>query len=164
MPRVRPPLAKLLAFAIAAAILPVAAAGTEDELVVVVAPGSGHRIEGRDILAAIYRRKKQYWNDGQRIEPVNLPPDDPRRQRFSLLVLGLMPQQLDGFWNEMYFHGVLPPHVLASVEAVIRFVSTTPAAIGYTPLCSADTRVALAVAIDGQGGIIDKPSQDGCPR
>jgi hypothetical protein len=148
---------------IMAAVLPSAiAADTEEVLAVVVAPRSGHRVEGRDILAAIYRRKKQYWNDGQRIEPVNLPVDDPRRQRFSQLVLGLMPEQLDTYWNEMYFHGVLPPHVLASVEAVLRFVSTTPAAIGYVPLCSADMRVSLNIAIDSQGRIIDKPSQDGC--
>jgi hypothetical protein len=35
----------------------------------------------------------------------------------------------------MYFHGVLPPYVLASEEAVILFVSATPGAIGYVSAC-----------------------------
>ena len=163
-PGMRTPLAIILAMAIAAAVGPAAAAGAEDMLAIVVAPGSGHRIAARETLIAIYRRKMQYWSDGQRIEAVNLPADDPRRLRFSQLILGLMPQQLDAYWNEMYFHGVLPPHVLASVEAVIRFVSTTPAAIGYVPLCSADARIAVTAAIDGEGRMIEKASPEGCAR
>ena len=42
---------------------------------------------------------------------------------------------MDDYWREMYFHGVLPPHVLASEAAVILFVSTTPGAIGYVSGC-----------------------------
>ena len=163
-PGMRTPFAIVLALAIAAAAGPAAAAGTDDMLAIVVAPGSGHRIAARETLIAIYRRKMQYWSDGQRIEAVNLPADDPRRLRFSQLILGLMPQQLDAYWNEMYFHGVLPPHVLASIEAVIRFVSTSPAAIGYVPLCNVDTRVAMIAVIDGEGRMVEKPSPDSCAR
>jgi hypothetical protein len=62
----------------------------------------------------------------------------------------------------MYFHGLLPPHVLASTEAVLRFVASTPGAIGYVPLCDADARVTMLLAIDIHGRFIAHPSRDGC--
>ncbi len=156
--------AKLLALVLAACAMPVLAAGVEDSLAVIVPAGSSHRLAGREALAAVYRRKKQYWDDGQRIEALNLPAEDPRRQRFSQIVLGLTPQQLDTYWSEMYFHGVLPPHVLASVEAVLRLVSDTPAAIGYVPLCNADARVSILFVFDADGKAVEKPSLEACPR
>ena len=144
--------------------LPLAIAAGEEPLAVVVPADSPHRVESREVLAEIFRRKKQYWADGRRIEPVNLPADDPRRQRFSQLVLGLMPEQLDAYWDEMYFHGTLPPQVLKSVEAVLRFVSMTPGAIGYVPLCSADSRVAVALSLDAAGAVVERPSPLACRR
>lgn len=137
------------------------AAGSED-IAIVVPAGSSHRVDELQTLAAIYRRKKQYWDDGARIEAVNLPADDPRRRQFSQRVLGELPEALDQYWNEQYFHGVLPPHVLASTEAVLRFVAATPAAIGYVPLCAADHRVTITMTIDATGAPVDKPSREAC--
>ena len=147
-----------------ACAMPTLAATTDDGLAVIVPAGSSHRLGGLQALAAVYRRKKQYWDDGQRIEAINLPVNDPRRQRFSQIVLGLTPSQLDDYWSEMYFHGVLPPHVLASVEAVLRLVADTPAAIGYVPVCSVDARVSMLFVIDAEGKIVDMPGQENCRR
>jgi ABC-type phosphate transport system substrate-binding protein len=55
----------------------------------------------------------------------------------------------------MYFHGVQPPYVLASDEAVIRFVVSTPGAIGYVSNCLADRRVTVVARLE---------NGPGCPR
>ena len=142
-----------------------AAAVAADEVTAVVIPaGSSHRIDSLEALASIYRRKKQYWPDGQAVEPINLPAADPRRRRFSQAVLGLTPDQLDAYWNELYFHGVLPPKVLQSAEAVLRFVSMTPGGVGYVPWCSVDSRVAVALVLDADGAVPERPPAASCKR
>ncbi len=85
----------------------------------------------REGLESIFRRKTLFWRDGTRLIPVNLPVTHPLRRDFSRLVLGVAPEALESYWNEQYFHGVSPPYVLASEEAVLRFVATAPGAIGY---------------------------------
>lgn len=154
----------LLAIAGLHVLAPPSALAADEPMAVVIAEGSRHRIEGLPALTEIYRRKKQYWPDGQHIEPINLPADDPRRLRFSQAVLGMPPDQLDAYWNELYFHGVLPPTVLQSVEAVLRFVSMTPGAIGYVPLCSVDSRVMIALTIDTGGPASERFSPAACKR
>ncbi len=118
---------------------------------VVVPAQRGDRLNARDI-GLIFKRRKLFWNDGTRIEPVNLPADQPLRQRFSHSVLRLSPEALEAFWNEQYFHGVLPPHVLASEAAVLRFVADTATAIGYLSACMVDARLrpVLVITVDGR--------------
>ncbi|HUD24403.1 MAG TPA: hypothetical protein VMQ45_01855 [Burkholderiaceae bacterium] len=98
-------------------------------------------------LALIFKRKKTFWEDGQRIQPINLPPAHPLRRAFSQQVLARSPEDLDDYWRDMYFHGVLPPFVLASEEAVIRFVASTPGAIGYVSPCVMDHRVTVVLRL-----------------
>lgn len=95
-------------------------------------------------LSLIYRRKHLLWHDGTRINAANLPQDTPMRRAFSLHVLGSPPEGLAQYWNAMYFNGVSPPHILASEEAVLRFVADTPGAIGYVSACKLDGRVKTA--------------------
>lgn len=99
-------------------------------------------------LALIFKRKRNFWDNGERIQPVNLPPAHPLRRAFSQQVFGRSPEELDDYWRDMYFHGVLPPFVLASEEAVIRFVATTPGAIGYVSACALDHRVTVVLRLD----------------
>jgi ABC-type phosphate transport system substrate-binding protein len=95
----------------------------------------------REDLEGIFRRKIRFWKDGTPILPVNLPVTNPLRRAFSRLVLGAPPEALESYWNEQYFHGVSPPYVLASEEAVLRFVATTPGAIGYINAARVDGSV-----------------------
>ncbi len=134
----------------------------EEPLAIVVASGSRHEGLDKEGLAAIFGRKKRFWDDGTRIDPVNLDASDPRRRQFSRLIFGLVPEQMEAYWNEMYYHGVQPPYVVSSVEAVLRYVSTSRGAIGYVPLCSVDDRVNLLFAIDEAGTLIRKPSSAIC--
>lgn len=111
-----------------------------------------------DTLALIYLRKKQLWQDGRRIQPVNLPTGDPVRRQFSNAVLELEANALDDYWNEQYFHGVMPPHVVQSPAAMVRFVAQTEGAIGYLQYCDvpATLRTVFVVMPDGR---VRRPSQ-----
>ncbi len=119
---------------------------------------------GKSELAAIYRRKKNYWEDGTKIEPVNLPAESPARRTFSKAVLGYAPEELEQYWNDRYFHGVLPPYVLSSDEAILRFVAETPGAIGYVPYCDADKRVAVVLVINAKGHVSGLDADISCPK
>ena len=119
---------------------------------------------GKSELAAIYRRKRNYWEDGTKIQPVNLPADNPTRRAFSKAVLGYAPEELEQYWNDRYFHGVLPPYVLSSEEAVLRFVAETPRAIGYVPYCDADKRVTVVLVISAKGHVSGSAADIACPK
>ena len=117
-------------------------------IAVIVARGSTLAELDRHDLALIYKRKKRFWPDGKRVAPVNLPAGQPLRRAFSVTILGHTPEELDEYWRDQYFHGELPPFVASSEEAAIRFVSSTPGAVGYVSACVADKRVAVLMVID----------------
>lgn len=119
----------------------------ERPFAVITAPGATNHHLTSDTVALIFRRKQNYWENGTRIQPVNLPPTHPLRRAFSQSILGHSPEALEDYWREMYFHGVLPPYVLASEEAVILFVSSTPGAIGYVSTCVPERRVDVALIV-----------------
>ncbi|MCB1900937.1 type 2 periplasmic-binding domain-containing protein [Cognatazoarcus halotolerans] len=130
-------------------------ADSGDGIAVIVARNAHGGTVDRRELAAIFKRKKHFWPDGTRIAPVNLPAGDPLRRAFSGAVLRNTPEELDDYWRDQYFHGELPPYVVASQEAMIRFVSATPGAIGYVSSCLLDRRVSEVMRLD------DGPP---CPR
>lgn len=118
-------------------------------VVVIVAPSASSPapIDAEE-LAAIYRRR-QLFMAGQRVQPVNLPTQHPLRRWFSQQVLKQTPEGLEAYWRDQYFNGVVPPFVLASEEAVIRFVVATPGAIGYVSACAVDKRVRVLLLLEG---------------
>ena len=126
--------------------LVVAAPDPEPAIAVVMAPGPITAV-GLPTVAAIFRRKRQLWDDGSRIVPVNLPATHALRRQFSQRLFKRSPEDMQDYWNDQYFHGVLPPAVLASEEAVIRFVAGTPGAIGYVSACTQDKRVIVVALV-----------------
>ncbi len=114
---------------------------------VIAASGTGDPHLSRETLAQIFKRKQNFWANGTRILPANLPPAHPLRRAFSQAILGHTPEGMEDYWREMYFHGVLPPHVLASEEAVLLFVASTPGAIGYVSSCPADRRLSVLYTV-----------------
>ena len=72
-------------------LLPVLAVGPAsaegDSLAVVVAAERLQEAVDPETLTLIYLRKKQFWRDGRRIQPVNLPVEHPARRQFSGTVL-----------------------------------------------------------------------------
>jgi ABC-type phosphate transport system substrate-binding protein len=111
-------------------------------------------------LRLIYQRKKLLWGSGKKIYPINLPTNHPLRRSFSMALLGQSPEEMREYWNGMYFHGVLPPHVLSSQTAVLHFVENTPGAIGYVDYCRLEKNPGVTVVL-----VINRAAGDGvCPR
>lgn len=136
-------------------LTPLAAWSLEPAFIVVAAPGNAERRLTREAAARIFMRKQNFWESGARAQPVNLPATHPLRRQFSQTILGMPPEALEDYWRDMYFHGVLPPHVVASEEAVVLFVASTPGAIGYLSSCSAARKLSIVLVV---GDVPD------CPR
>lgn len=132
---------RILAFVLALNL----ASAKADELLVITGIDMPKANLNRKQLENIFLRKSLINSNGIGWIPLNLPPDNPLRIAFSETLLKLPPHNLEAYWNEQYFNGISPPHVLASEEAVIRFVSTTPGAIGYILPCHLDKRVQVLV-------------------
>lgn len=148
-----PPGRLLRRLALALVLLGAPASGVAGEPAIAVIVGVGPaRPMSSALLAAIFRRKHQLWPDGSRVIPVNLPASDPLRHAFSLAVFDRSVEELQPFWDDQYFHGVLPPPVLASQEAVLRFVAETPGAVGYVAACRVDRRVVVVALLPDPGG------------
>lgn len=146
----------ILAFA--ALLVPVVAwsqpAIESGPIAIVVPADSPVRRLDAESLALIYRRKKLLWDHGRRVVPVNLPADHALRLRFSRVVLGATPESLEAYWNQQYFQGLLPPHVLASEAAVSRFVAGTADAVGYLPACALPAGLRAVLLIDADNRVL----------
>jgi hypothetical protein len=120
---------------------------TEQSLYVIAGPWIDERQLTKEDLALIFSRKRNFWSNGQRIQAVNLPPQHPLRQALSQFLFGRAPEGMAEYWREMYFHGMLPPHVLESESAVALFVATVPGAIGYISSCPSDGRLRVVFMV-----------------
>lgn len=138
-------------------------AAPTDTLAVVVPKTQSGKIGGLVDLSLIYWRKKLYWSEGVRMQPVNLPTDSPQRRLFSQRVLGSLPEAQTEYWNEVYYHGTTPPHVVSSQEAVLRYVADTPGGIGYVDACKVDGRVKAVAWLLGDGSFTTSPPTLNCP-
>lgn len=101
-----------------------------------------------DQLAQIYLRRKQHWENGEIIVPLNLASGLPQRAQFSLRVLRQSEARLADYWNRRYFDGVMPPATLASVAAMRRYVAADRRAIGYVPAPEVDASVRVILYLE----------------
>ncbi len=107
-------------------------------------------------LKLIYLRKKDYWADGKHIHAVNLPAEHFIRVQFSSKILGSLPSAQNDYWNGVYFHGISPPYVVNSEEAVMRYVADTGGAIGYINACNVDSRVKVIAWLIENGELLNR--------
>ena len=142
----------------------VARATPDVEVLAVIAPPDFEgRPPGAQELTLIFKRKKLIWDDGNRLQPVNLPSDHPWRRLFSLRVMKSLPEAQAQYWNSMYYHGIYPPHVVASGEAMLRYVSETRGALGYIGACDVDARVKPVLWLLPSGQVSETPPELHCP-
>ncbi|MDD4913717.1 MAG: hypothetical protein PHW13_01595 [Methylococcales bacterium] len=94
-----------------------------------------------ETLKLVYLRKLMLDSSGNRWIPLNLPSSSDLRQEVSGILFKKRPEDMEDYWNEQYFQGISPPKVLASEEAMLRFVTITPGAIGYVHKHLVDNRV-----------------------
>lgn len=119
----------------------------EDGLAVITGLSKPAIAFSRANLQDIFLKRIQVDDSGNPLVALNLPPDEALREAFSLYVLGQRPGGMQRFWTEQYFHGVSPPFVVRSPEAMLRFVAETPGAIGYVALCQVDKRVQVVARL-----------------
>ncbi len=119
-----------------------------DKILVIVAKNSPVTRLTLQQLENIYRKKTQININNERWVPINLIIEDPLRQAFSKKIFKQHPEEMEAFWNIQYFNGITPPYVVSSNEAVLRFVNSTPNAIGYIHHCYLDQRVQVLMKLD----------------
>jgi len=131
----------------------VVAQANESAIAVVVGHGMAPaEMVSPTIVLGMFAKKRLFWSDHSPVVPVNLTVSHPVRRSFSALIFKKTPEQLQDYWNDQYFHGVVPPPVLASEEAVLRFVASTRGAVGYVSACNVDGRVDVIALIQGSEG------------
>ncbi len=81
-------------------------------------------------LKSIYLKEKIFIKH-VRVIPVNLPSDNFLRKIFNKYVLNMTQEELNIYWNEKYYEGVVPPIVLKSQKAVKKFLQNVEGSIGY---------------------------------
>lgn len=158
--RLSPP---IILLALCLLLWPVMLPAADEPLAVIVAPGHAKGLN-KEELTLIFKRKKLFWSDGIKVQPANLPASNVYRRIFSQAVLGKSPEELERYWNGIYFQGISPPFVLSSEHAVMRFIAETPGAIGYVPFCSIDAHVEVALVIAANGHISNDTTTVACPK
>ena len=138
------------------------AQASEQVLAVIVAQDFANKDPSAKELNLIYRKKIMSWSDGSRIHPVNLPSDHALRKMFSMAVLKSLPESQTQYWNDLYYHGISPPHVFASNEAAMRFVIETKCAIAYVSACNLDEHVRAVLWIDALGNVSNMKPEFNC--
>lgn len=135
------------------------------EVIAVIAPQthSMRQIEANE-LALVFWRKKLYWADGKRVQALNYSASNPLRLQFSRSILKSAPETQTNYWNALYFHGVSPPHVVDSQEAMLRFVADTAGAIGYIDACKLDNRVKSLAWINADGTFLTHEPELDCSK
>ncbi len=96
-------------------------------------------------LARIYRGERGEWSDDQKIVATNHDVESDLRRRFYAVVLGAPPTEkfrLPG--TPIPFHTM----TFKSARVILKFVATTPQAIGYVPVEHLDSSVKV-LRIDG---------------
>jgi ABC-type phosphate transport system substrate-binding protein len=116
------------------------------ELAVIVHPSRAATLTA-ETVKRIFTKRQRFWDDGHPIVAINQEVASPAREAFTRIVFGAEAARLPAYWNEQYFHGVLPPITLGSEEAVVRYVTSRPDAIGYVDVRRVDASVAVALRL-----------------
>lgn len=119
----------------------------QPQIAIITAPEAPQLTLDQNMVRNVYLKKIFVDGKGQRLTPVNLPSGSSLREAFSRALLHMDDAQLQDYWDQKYFQGVSPPYVLGSPDAVVRFIATTPGAIGYVAPCQVDGSVRVVLTI-----------------
>ncbi|WP_432744795.1 hypothetical protein ABXJ76_05220 [Methylobacter sp. G7] len=141
-------MAMRIAYALLVAILlPWFSARAAEPLAIIIAAANPLDTLSLDDLKLVYLRKSQMDTEGNRWLPLNMPVTDSLRRDFSLALFSLLPEEQEDYWSVQYFNGISPPKVMASEEAILRFVASTTGSIGYVRKQKVDNRVKVLLLI-----------------
>jgi ABC-type phosphate transport system substrate-binding protein len=125
--------------------------GYPGEIAVIVnKDNSTDAVSFRD-LSKIFRQEKQYWEDGKRIYLILQEAGSPEKEIVLQRLYKMKGEELKQFWLIKMFRGEITsfPKTFSSNEAVKRFVSEVPNAIGFIDASSADETVKV-LRLDGK--------------
>ena len=107
-------------------------AAAQQGFVVIVHPSNSVSSLSGDELARIFLKKTAKWENGSRVEPVDLAASSAVRARFSQAVHGKGTSAISAHWQKMIFSGRdVPPAELGTAAEVIAFVASHRGGIGY---------------------------------
>ncbi|MDC8770355.1 type 2 periplasmic-binding domain-containing protein [Roseateles albus] len=110
------------------------------DVAVIVHPSNAATIDEEQITK-IFLGQTKTFSGGAEATPVDIK-DSPVREEFGNKVLKKNPSQLKALWaRQIFTGGAKPPRELASDEEVIKFVASTPGAIGYVDAGKANATV-----------------------
>lgn len=85
-----------------------------------------------DKLDKIFLKKVTKWNDGSKINPVNLTAESTVREKFTQTVHDKKISAINAYWQKQIFTGKgVPPVEKKSDQNVIQYIKANPGAIGY---------------------------------
>ena len=83
-------------------------------------------------VSRYFLKKSKTWNDGVKVEPMDLAEKHRVRQRFSQDIHGRVVSAIKSYWRQQVFSGRSAPPAEVRLEGdVLGFVSNIRGAIGY---------------------------------
>ncbi|MDR2450951.1 MAG: hypothetical protein LBE85_04090 [Candidatus Accumulibacter sp.] len=102
------------------------------ELVVIANPQSGVDQLTRSQIVNIFMGNHREFPNGLRARPLDLPADDPDKERFYHILVNKNLSQMAAYWSRLVFAGnTVPPTQARDPQEVIRTVAGNRNAIGY---------------------------------
>jgi ABC-type phosphate transport system substrate-binding protein len=99
---------------------------------VIVHPDNPTTRLDRKFVADAFLKKRTRWGDDTVIRPVDLGARSSVRAKFSSDVVGRSVAAIRRYWSQLVFSGRgVPPPEVNSDDAVIKYVTRYPGAIGY---------------------------------
>lgn len=124
-----------------------------DEIAVIVNTANPVSSVSVGDLRPIFQTTKTSWgNSAGDALPVNLHEDNPLRQEFDQVVLGLDPDRVARYWQDRKIRGgARPPTRVSATSAVLKVVAAKAGAVGYVKASEVNASVKVVAKIaDGK--------------
>ena len=121
-----------------------------DVAIIVSKENGTNEVSFRD-LARIFKLEQQYWDSGKKIYLVMRETGAVEKETVLAKIYQMDDAELKTFWLGKLFRQEIAsfPTTLSSDEAVKRFVSQVPNAVGFLDAAAVDDRV-MVLRIDGK--------------
>lgn len=133
---------------IIATALALLAAGPVDAAELAVIVNAGNPVTDLSVpdVRDYYLKRKPVWKNGEKVRPVDQRGVGQERELFLDKVLDINEEEFVRYWLErQYANADKPPTKVNDDDAVIKFVSTLPGAIGFVDKATLDASGAVHV-------------------
>lgn len=104
----------------------------------------------RDELRVIFQTRRTVWPDGSVVRPFNLMPNEPARQVFDRVVLGLTPDLMPRYWIDRRIRGEShPPKTVPTDATMLKVIKSLAGSVGYLVAPNVDPSVKVIAKIVG---------------